>query len=343
MSNTTLILGKAGVGKSTLINNLAGAVVTKASAAMHVDGTTKATSILHAGLRFVDTVGLDSRNHDVSKSELFKMLRSPGYDHVTIVLVSDDSRMTTWTEEFRKLLDFLDIESFKVIVYLRTSVESFNTQVGEFELGINNRRCIFTFAANVAEIRAHLSDPTFQNKLKPVSTPTLPAAVVRPPSQGKAAKTGSWFTKQFHHWNLLVAAKPAFSPSNAEALGILKYLSEAYKMKGDNNHKFQELAFIGDRHLSDVLARIEYEKKGPDIVDRVPEMVKDQHLAQCFDEVLLKTSQDAQSGALAVATKDYNAGSKGDIIEAALFLMLNGATKGDRNSYIILITRIRSK
>eukprot|EP01032_Pedospumella_encystans_P025179 gene25179-28464_t len=55
MSNTTLIVGKAGVGKSTFLNEVVGATVTKESAAMHSDGTAKATSILHGGERFIDT------------------------------------------------------------------------------------------------------------------------------------------------------------------------------------------------------------------------------------------------------------------------------------------------
>lgn len=345
MSNTTLVVGKAGVGKSTCINEVAGHMVTKESAAMHVDGTTKATSIHHEGLRFIDTVGLESKNHDVSKSELFKLLRSPGYEYVTIVLVSDDTRMTTWTDKFSELLDFLDIAEtcFKVIVYLITSDESFDAKVKEFELGINSRRCIFTFAKNVTEIRAHLKDPTFRNKLKLVSTTTRPAGDVRPPSESNTPKTDSWFTKPLYYWNKLIATKPVGSLSDAEAGNILKYLCEAERIKEEFSNKFQELAFIGDRHLSDVLARIEYSNKGRDIVDRVPQMVKDQRLAGILDEVLFKTRQNVQSRALADATKDYNAGSKGDFIEAALFLMLNGATKADRKCYINLITRIRSQ
>uniref|UniRef100_A0A7S3HI17 G domain-containing protein n=1 Tax=Spumella elongata TaxID=89044 RepID=A0A7S3HI17_9STRA len=345
MSNTTLIVGKAGVGKSTLINKLAGATVTKESAAMHSDGTAKATSILHEGQRFIDTVGLESKNHDVSKSELFKLLRIPRYEHVTIVLVTDDSRMTAWTEKFSGLLDYLDINEthFKVIVYLITADESFDAKMKEFELGINSRRYIFTFKKSVAEIRACLTDATFRNRLKLSAPPgARPTAVVRPPSQSNAAKAKSWFTKPLYYWNSLVAATPAGSLSNAEAESILKYLCQADKFKQFISTKFQELAFIGDRHLSDVLARIEYSNNGADIVDRVPQMVKDQHLAEVFQEVLSKTSQNAESRALAVATKDYNAGSKGNFLEAALFLMLNGATKGDRKSYLNLITRIRS-
>uniref|UniRef100_A0A7S3MC00 G domain-containing protein n=1 Tax=Spumella elongata TaxID=89044 RepID=A0A7S3MC00_9STRA len=352
MSNTTLIVGKAGVGKSTLINKLAGATVTKESAAMHSDGTAKATSILHEGQRFIDTVGLESKNHDVSKSELFKLLRIPRYEHVTIVLVTDDSRMTTWTDKFLKLLDYLDINEthFKVIVYLITADESFDAKMKEFELGINSRRYIFTFKKSVAEVRACLTDTSLRNKLKlpapatvrPATVRPGPAAVVRPPSQAKAAKADSWFTKSLYYWNSLVVANPVGSLSNAAAERILKFLCQADEIKEVNSTKFQELAFIGDRHLSDVLARIEYSNNGADIVDRVPQMVKDQHLAEVFQEVLSKTSQNAESRALAVATKDYNAGSKGNFLEAALFLMLNGATKGDRKSYLNLITRIRS-
>lgn len=345
MINTSyLILGKAGVGKSTLINELTGTDAAEVSDAMHRDGTAKATQVLHKGIRFIDTVGLDSRNHNVSKSELCKLLRAPGYEHVTIVLVSDGSRMTTWTEEFLKLLDFIDIvgPGVQVIVYLHTSVESFDTKVQEFITGVNDNRCTFTFAKTVSEIRVHMPAPTLRNVLKPASATIRPAPSVRPPSQGKAAKAGSWFTRQLYYWNPLVAATPVATLSKVDAEIILKYLCEADIIKEVDNKEFQDLAFIGDRHLSDVLARIEYQKKGIDIVDRVPEMVKDQHLADIFDHVLRQTCQNARSRDLATAKMDFNAGSKGDFIEAALFLMLIGPNKADRASYVKLITRIRS-
>lgn len=120
MSNTVvLVLGAAGAGKSTFINNVVKRSVTEVSTLRSVDGREKVSGPYKSdnGLVLYDTVGLNSKNHVNSINELSSELHGKG--HVSIVLVcrKSEPRWTTWMTSFFDFLALLVDGQPKVVVY----------------------------------------------------------------------------------------------------------------------------------------------------------------------------------------------------------------------------------
>jgi energy-coupling factor transporter ATP-binding protein EcfA2 len=110
MKRAVLIVGPAGVGKSTLINILSGKGEAVVSHSMWDDGTAKLTSIEDVAdkdLVYIDTPGLNSATYKVCLTEVFQHDYADKKVLVVLVLSTQTARVQDFIETFDRVVDNL--------------------------------------------------------------------------------------------------------------------------------------------------------------------------------------------------------------------------------------------
>eukprot|EP01031_Cornospumella_fuschlensis_P024022 gene24022-29069_t len=312
---------------------------------MSRDGTAsaKAVSAPGIGYSFIDTVGLDSKNHRSSKEQVRSLVSAKEY---RIILVADHSRMTTWTDKFYELLEYLRVpRQSSVLVYLRLPSEFTSEVVKEkkddFLKGIKQNKDSreYVVCTNVGELRSNMQNCKFAITNLPPPQPTTRAVVPSHKAEASQVPSVSKVHSQFSRVSncflgSLNCWRKEYALTSELASIVLPTIIKVLEIKDAESERYSALHFAGDRHISAFLADIMlYKKEFIGMSDTVPELVENRRLTSIFDLIVRVAPDSPEKTKLKAATEGLNDHAKGDIIEAAVKLMHEFSNKADCKAY----------
>jgi ketosteroid isomerase-like protein len=301
--------------------------------------------------------------------------------------------MTTWTKQFTDLLGFLipHLEA-KLIVFFRSTrnVElsilreecsnglklgkkwsiSYTNEFGQLQEWMNagmHLNAVDVLDKSVQKKKEAAIPAPAHIKKTPASNPVMHKStnLAEQATSGilklKDCMNASWFSREFQIWNkvCLQTQEDQEKIKDGTASHYFKLIEELQSTKEADNDTFQNLAFLGDCHLKNIVALKEYhfmidgaqedaadvaaakENVSNDAVAKFPETVvakgENSYYARIFDEIMTETKNS-----LHPEFQDLNDHSKGNFIEAMAFKLHLSKSKSDyrQNYYLDLINRI---
>ncbi|KAJ1412498.1 hypothetical protein B484DRAFT_455320 [Ochromonadaceae sp. CCMP2298] len=317
---------------------------------MDADGTAKPLPIQHGKVIWYDTPGLDSQNFQCSVNQMKNLVyqdTSPVYPvsyKLTVVLVIEEKRMTTWVQAFKDATITLlpSCSRIHVLVVSRTPLSAEREE--QVKNGLKGDKDVFNL---IFCDRVNINEKVrqYENQLPPRVAPVVALTTAQTLIKKKAGikKPVGWFLNGLYSWMHRVPVKF----EQKEDAYVLSTIERALDER--TTDAFRDLCFLGDRHLSDVLAQqihAEISSKirvngqiseDGQLQDLVVPLCENAKLAAVLDEYLELNSKLKAK----VALLGLGEHAKGNLLEATIAMLTRDTSSASKSGYFAIMKRLR--
>jgi GTPase SAR1 family protein len=245
-----LVLGSAGVGKSTLINRISGKSEATVSHQFLVDGTSELETVVDstdAQLEYLDTPGLDSNNFSRSIGESVRQHHADYRFLVVLVLSNSAARATCYLAKFETLLDDL-IGAKPFVIYWTGEGKASDQKVEEIKRKFPQAICLTDVAHE--RFKEVLADRTRFYELagKPKINNVSPSLKIRAQPMPPIGLPKN-FSKRYRSQS---------DANSIKADAIEPLVDAVLQVKERRDREWVRLKQMGDAQLKDMILQILY-------------------------------------------------------------------------------------
>lgn len=319
-----VVLGPAGVGKSTYINSFTGANL-RVSDNLAEDGTLAATLVSSGKCRIVDTVGLDSVNAQSSPAKVRKLLDNENVTAAAVILVCryDADRITSWIEEFSRQILSLFSSPPTVLVYWRGSCETRVTKHEQMNQAMNKKKVQLIHFDSDAQLRLDVAvqhaKPLKVNIPSPAPQSTLPSA------NKTKARVALNVPKA-------IPSHPLQNTSMATPEFISKLLTDVLAIEKSNHKRYEHLCHLGDARYKEQLimySELVLKKEVEDIRDFADDRVRRTVQASALKQLMNLAGSHLPPKVRTDVLENKSDHGQADVLEAMVGLTRSDAKKAN--------------
>ena len=243
MSRAVLVVGAAGVGKSTLINDLTKDTSTNVSHKLSTDGMNEVKLVVGGAatdsVSFIDTPGLDCSDIRRSTSKVVQSLFSDKKILIALVINKSHKRISTYKAKFQNLVSNL-LEEDKQFLVVWVGTETLREEDRkDMKEQFPNALQVDIVKKDLKELRAKISDATLYSDINSKPTRKL---VSSDPSSREQAPPPKQLVTGFPKW---INKPDSLKQTEKVPTDLITVLNKVIACKQASEEQFSVLRVMG--------------------------------------------------------------------------------------------------